>query len=69
MADISPTLLQADSSDGKPIATDILPRGRFYPAESYRQDYYQKNPIKYRYYRLSCGRDAQVRKVWGKAAR
>lgn len=54
---------------GKPIATDILPRGRFYSAEGYHQDYYKKNPIKYRFYRLSCGRDARVKEVWGDAAR
>lgn len=53
----------------RPIATDILPRTRFYPAEDYHQDYHTKNPIRYRYYRLSCGRDARVREVWKSASR
>ena len=56
---------EAAKTLGKPIATDILPRGRFYTAEDYHQDYYKKNPVKYRFYRFSCGRDAKIKKVWG----
>ena len=47
------------------ITTLILPRGAFYPAEDYHQDYY-KNPIRYNYYRLRCGRDARLKQLWGK---
>ncbi len=50
------------------ISTLVLPRATFYPAEDYHQDYYKKNPVKYRFYRLTCGRDARVGKVWGKGA-
>jgi peptide-methionine (S)-S-oxide reductase len=52
----------------RPIATDILPVGPFYRAEGYHQDYYKKNPLHYRFYRLSCGRDARLKQVWGDEA-
>jgi peptide-methionine (S)-S-oxide reductase len=48
-----------------PIATQIVDAGPFYPAEGYHQDYAKKNPLRYRFYRTSCGRDARLRELWG----
>jgi len=49
----------------EPIVTEIALAGPFYAAEDYHQDYYKKNPIRYKYYRTSCGRDARVTQLWG----
>lgn len=46
------------------IETEILNLATFWPAEDYHQDYYQKNPVRYGYYRASCGRDRRIQKVW-----
>jgi len=64
LAEKSKQQLETSGKFNKPIATDILPLGEFYPAENYHQNYYKKNPIRYHYYRYGSGRDQFLKKTW-----
>src|SRR5262249_2998506 len=50
----------------EPIATEIVAAGPFYKAEDYHQDFYVKNPIRYKFYRYNCGRDTRLEELWGR---
>lgn len=50
------------------IVTEITAAGAFFPAEEYHQDYYKKNPLRYKYYRYRSGRDRYLEQIWGKGA-
>lgn len=65
-AEASKQALQADKRFSQPIATRIEAAPTFYAAEDYHQDYYKKNPIRYKYYRHGCGRDQRLQEIWGK---
>jgi peptide methionine sulfoxide reductase MsrA len=49
------------------IYTEITAAGAFYEAEDYHQDYYKKNPVRYKFYRYNCGRDQRLEEIWGKS--
>jgi peptide-methionine (S)-S-oxide reductase len=68
MAEASKVALQAEGHLQGPIVTEILDAKPFWPAEDYHQDYYLRNPTRYRFYRWNCGRDARLRQVWGAEA-
>ena len=50
---------------GQTVYTEIRDRGQFWPVEEYHQDYYLKNPVRYKYYRWNCGRDQRLEQLWG----
>jgi peptide-methionine (S)-S-oxide reductase len=67
-AEASRKKIEATKPFKAPIVTEITMAGTFYPAEDYHQDYYLKNPVRYKFYRTGCGRDARLKELWGDRA-
>ncbi len=65
LAEESKSMVATGQAGQGEIQTEILPAAKFYPAEAYHQDYYQKNATKYKFYRWGCGRDRRLKQVWG----
>lgn len=65
LAEASRQALDETKPFAAPIVTEITAAATFYPAEEYHQDYYVKNPLRYKFYRFNCGRDKRLEELWG----
>ena len=67
LAEASKAVLDKSKPFKAPIVTEITRAAEFYPAVDYHQDFYIKNPVRYKFYRNGCGRDARLQQLWGSA--
>jgi peptide-methionine (S)-S-oxide reductase len=67
LAEESKRAIEQSKRFSTPIATQVTAASEFYPAEEYHQDFYKKNPFRYKYYKFTCGRAQRLEALWGKS--